>query len=359
MGKKPRRNGRFFFLLLGTLTVLLTLGVSALGCTTLRYLIQAGGGQLALLNGARSMGDVIQDERTPPRLRELLQEIPNIKKFGESHGLKATSNYREYVKLNRDAVVWVVSASEPYEFKSRTWTFPLVGSFTYMGWFDVENANSFADELRQEAGHLDVDVRGARAYSTLGWFRDPVLSTMIPRGDHAYGDLVNLVLHESVHATLYVNDQSIFNESVASFLADRLTPIYIAEKKGKDSVEMKSYREGDERSKRWTKKFHETYVELEKLYSSALPQKDMDIKKRAILDKLENEFKIKKKINNATLVQYKTYGTGENHFSTLLNACGGNWNRFLKTLGAMAPEKFGKPQTEDLSVLSALACVSL
>src|SRR5205814_2292022 len=97
--------------------------------------------------------------------------------------------------------VWVVSACEPLRFHSKEWGFLFVGSFPYLGWFDLENARRFRDELRAEG--WDADLRGAAAYSTLGYFRDAVLSSMIPEGDEALGELVNVVLHESVHATLY------------------------------------------------------------------------------------------------------------------------------------------------------------
>src|SRR4029078_3952588 len=134
---------------------------------------------------------------------------------------------------DRPAAVWVVSACEQLRFRSKEWHFPIVGSFPYLGWFDLEQAKAFADELRAES--WDVDVRGAHAYSTLGWFRDAVLSTMIPEGKEALGELVNVVLHESVHATVYIEGQAFFNESIASFIADRLTDHYLIQTRGNKS----------------------------------------------------------------------------------------------------------------------------
>ncbi|NDG85231.1 MAG: hypothetical protein EBX52_09390, partial [Proteobacteria bacterium] len=202
-------------------------------CSSVRYLWQAGKGQMRLLNRGRPVTDVMSDVRTDPALSELLAKIPAIKAFGESNGLKPTPNYREYVELGQDAVVYVVTVSEPLAFKPEVFRFPIVGSFSYLGWFDREDALDFARKYEEKG--MDTDVRGASAYSTLGWFRDPLISSMIPKVDGrispvAFPELVNVFLHESVHATLYIRDQSWFNESLASFVADVLTEKYFEEK---------------------------------------------------------------------------------------------------------------------------------
>src|SRR6185369_6874030 len=139
--------------------------------------------------------------------------------------------YERYADLHRGAAVWVVQGSAPLAFRAKRWSLPVVGSIPYLGFFDREAARRYGATLAREED-LDVDVRGAAAFSTLGWFGDPVLSTMITQGDEALGELANTVLHESVHATLYVNDQSAFDESLASFVADRLTPVWLGEALG-------------------------------------------------------------------------------------------------------------------------------
>src|SRR5664280_430428 len=201
-------------------------GLSLPGCGSLGYLYQAANGQLALMNHARPVEELLKDPQTPPRLRRLLSENGPIKEFAEKQGLKPTRNYREYVQMDRPVAVWVVIASEEFRFKAKEWSFPLVGSFNSLGWFASADADAYAAGVRKEG--WDVDVRGAAAYSTLGWFHDPILSTMIPEGDGAMGALVNTVLHESLHATVYVNNQSYFNESLACVVADKLTPEYLS-----------------------------------------------------------------------------------------------------------------------------------
>ncbi len=325
------------------------LGLSACGTLGPGYYWQAARGQLALFNRAKPIGDVVGDERTPPRIRRLLGEIPAIKAYGERNGLKPTRNYSEYVQLDRPAAVWVVSASEPLRFEPRRWEFPVVGSFTYVGWFDREAALSYSDEVKREPQGWDVSVRGARAYSTLGWFRDAVLSSMIPDGPEALGDVVNVVLHESVHATLYIADQSSFNESVASFVADRLTADYLSATRGASSEELKGYQDDVKRSAEYTRKMHDAYGELDRLYHSALSTGEKLSEKRRILERLRAELRAPREINNATLIQFKTYETGEKDFEKVFQACKGDWRRFFGALGTLKPADFGKNQAEEFS----------
>lgn len=324
------------------------------GCSTCHYFYQAGKGQMALFNRARPIPEVLKDERTRPRIRDLLSEVDSIKKYGESRGLKATPNYTEYVQLNRPAAVWVVSASEALRFESKTWSFPIVGSFPYLGWFGLDDAKSFSSQLKQEG--WDVDVRGARAYSTLGWFRDAVLSTMIPDGDGALGDLANVILHESVHATLYIRGQSYFDESVASFVADRMTPDYLKKDRGEKSAELSVYLSSERESEEREKTLHAAYLSLSQVYSSDLSREKKLERKQTILADLKTRLGLRREINNATLIQYKTYNTGKAEFESLFQACGTDWKRFLSALMSLKPESFQRPQQEDLApVLRPLA----
>src|SRR5690606_29813806 len=138
----------------------------------------------------------------------------------------------------------------------------------YLGWFDLDDAQSYAEELAKEG--LDVEVRGATAYSTLGWFRDPVLSSMLPEGPATLAGLVDVVLHESVHATVYVPGQSTFNESLAEYVSDNLTERYL-----RDHgllAELLAHRASHEAGARRRLRMHETYKALEALYASSAPR---------------------------------------------------------------------------------------
>jgi predicted aminopeptidase len=331
------------------------LGLASLllgGCTGARYVLQAASGQLSLIQDARPLREAVRDERVPPRNRRFLREVPAMKRYGEAHGLRPTANYQRYVHLERPAVVWVVSACDPLRFKSKVWTFPIVGGFPYLGWFDRASAEAFAEGLRKQEG-LDVDVRGASAYSTLGWFQDPLLSTMIPAGEDALGNLVNVVLHESVHATLHIPGQAMFNESLASFIADRLTLRYLEGTRGTASPERAAYEQAEAASVTRAQRLHEAYQQLDALYGSDLPDAKKLEEKAKLLAALQAELKLRRPINNATLVQYKTYATGQEELEALHRACGGGYTRFLEALSKLKPESFSRPHQEDLGPVLA------
>ncbi len=327
-------------------------------CSTASYLWQAGEGQLALFNRARPIPEVLKDDTTPPRIKSLLGEVTKVKAFGERMGLKPTKNYEEYVKLDRDAVVYVVSACDPLKFNPKEWSFPIVGGFPYLGWYDAEDAKKYGDELRKEG--FDVDVRGAPAYSTLGWFRDPILSTMIPDGDGAAAELIEVILHESFHATAYVNHQAFFNESAASWVSEKLTPIYLKGTRPASSGEEKGYLQSLTLQSERQKKLHEAYVALEKVYSSSEADTIKLEKKGAILSALRKDLKWRdsRDLNNATLIGYREYGSNREVFDQIFKRCGGSWKRFLAAMTRLNEKDFKEKQTKDISdLVNRIECV--
>lgn len=338
--------------------VLVTLGVFLMqvGCVSgasLRYITQAAAGQEKLNGRGIDIKEVVENGYLDKRTRGLLAAVPAIKAFGETHGLRATTNYERYLWIGRPAVMWVVSACDPLRFRPRTWSFPVVGSITYTGWFDRKEADDYAKELAAEG--WDVDVRGSQAYSTLGWFDDPILSTMLSGGDDALGDLADVVLHESLHATFYVPGQSTLNESMASFVGDKLAEQYLADVVGPDSKDKVRFvelrRKGEARGKR----MKEAYAKLETLYASSLSRDEKLAQKKIVTDKLRADLRIQRPVTNATLIQYKTYGSGREEMAQLYDACGGSLRRMLKALERLRPiAKRARPHTDPSALLKAV-----
>jgi predicted aminopeptidase len=317
------------------------------GCTTGQYLAQAGCGQVDLLLRARDIDDAVKDPHLDPHTRALLGQVSAIKAFGEAHSLRATKNYHRFVDLERGAVVWVVTASSPLRFHAKTWWFPIVGHVPYLGWFDRDEALDFAAQLH--ASGWDSDVGASGAYSTLGWFDDPVLSTMISDGDEAIGELVNVILHESVHATLYVDGQTRFNESLAEYAADKLTTEYLDHRYGASSGEKAAYLEAERRADERSRKMHHAYETLEKLYASHKPREEKLAEKQRILADLRRETHFRRPINNATLSAFKNYNSGTPELDALFDACGGSWARFFGTLERLEEKgAFAGPNQTDL-----------
>jgi predicted aminopeptidase len=325
------------------------------GCFSAGYLAQAARGELRILQAARPIDEVLADAATPERVRALLARVPAIKAYARAQGLRATRSFDRYADLGRPAATWLAQACAPLAFEVKRWSFPVVGSVPYLGFFDEAAARQLAASLAAREG-LDVEVRPARAFSTLGWFRDPVLSTMLPEGAVALGELANTILHESVHATVYLKGQSAFDESLASFVADRLTLPWLVGTLGPEAPEVRAWAAAEGLARRRAARFHAAYQELDAVYRSGLPEPERRAAKARRLAALQQEVGLPRPPNNAVLAGFRTYDTGTEAFARLLSACRGSWPRLLGTLAALRPDDFAREQQEDFDeVLDRLA----
>ncbi|HEX9626273.1 MAG TPA: aminopeptidase [Acidiferrobacterales bacterium] len=194
--------------------VLTLLGLSTLivgGCATLGYYAQSVGGQMRVLSRAQPIERVLHDPATPAEIRARLAAIQRIRSFAidELH-LPDNGSYTHYADLGRPYVVWNVYATPELSLKPKQWCFPVAGCVTYRGYFDQASAEEYAAALAREG--YDVYVAGVNAYSTLGWFRDPVFNSVLRRSE---ASIAGLIFHELAHQRLYVRDDTAFNESFA------------------------------------------------------------------------------------------------------------------------------------------------
>ena len=188
-------------------------GVAVLvgGCSQLGYFVQAAQGQFSLLSEARPIDDWLASPGTNEKLRDKLVKVKEIRAFAAKElGLPDNDTFTTYADLKRPFVMWNVVATPELSLKPLQWCFPIAGCVNYRGYYSKEDAQAFAAELRAE--HYDVEVSGVPAYSTLGWFRDPVLSTFIK---YPEGEVARMVFHELAHQVVYVPGDSQFNESFA------------------------------------------------------------------------------------------------------------------------------------------------
>jgi predicted aminopeptidase len=312
------------------------------GCFSVRYVVQAGAGQYELLHLARPLSQVIDDHQVPAHTRELLSRVAPIKRFGQLNGLTPTSNYTQFSDLHRSAAVYVVQGCAPLSFQIKRWVFPIVGTVPYLGFFDEARARDYAKALEAEE-HLDVTVRTAAAYSTLGWFRDPVLSTMLAEGPEAFGDLANTILHESVHATIYLPNQSTFDESLASFIADHLTWTLVVGAYGLDSPIARGWLDHQRRVARFSVELRRAHDDLAAIYDAADTDEVKLRRKRERLELLRLTLGLKRPYNNADLAGVRTYAGGTEAFERLRLACGG-LPRMLGALKTLSAADFETPQ---------------
>lgn len=189
---------------------------AALGCgTDGAWLIEQGVGQAEVLAAARPIEPLLRDHRVPPVVRRRLALAVAARNFAkEQLGLDVAFQYRSAVFLDAPAVVYVVAAAPRTSLEPFTWRYPVLGELPYRGYFAIDDAEDAAQALAGRG--LDVDVRPVTTFSLLGVAPDPVLSTMLFSGDEL--TLVETVIHELAHATLFVPGQGAFNEGLATFI---------------------------------------------------------------------------------------------------------------------------------------------
>ena len=193
------------------LPVTLALCLSLGGCTQLRYYTQAAQGQYSLWSSARPVDDWMKDPATDPRLKARLAKAQQIRRFAvDELGLPDNGSYKNYASLQRSFVLWNVVATPELSLKPLQWCFPIAGCVNYRGYYNKDDALAYAETLREQ--HYDVQVGGVPAYSTLGWFDDPLLSTFINYND---AELARMIFHELAHQVVYVQGDSAYNESFA------------------------------------------------------------------------------------------------------------------------------------------------
>jgi predicted aminopeptidase len=182
-----------------------------------RYLLRAGWEEAKILRRRQPIAEMVRDDSLPPAIRQKLQLVLDARAFArDSLGLDAKESFTTFTQLRRDTLVLVLSGVYPDQLKQKTWWFPIVGSVPYKGYFDVDDAQRAADKLRLDG--FEVSLRPASAFSTLGWFNDPLVSSTL-RADSI--DLVNTVIHELTHNTYYAPGGATFNESFANFVGSR------------------------------------------------------------------------------------------------------------------------------------------
>ena len=209
------------------------LALASFGCGDASWLLEQGVGQAQVLAAARPIAPLLRDKSTPQSIRHRLSLAVAARAFAkDALGLDVGFQYRTVVFLDAPAVVYVVSAAPRTSLEPYTWTYPLLGQLPYRGSFDLDDAEALAKSLA-DAGY-DVDVRPVTTYSLLGLAPDPVLSTTLFHGDEL--DVVETVIHELSHATIFVAGQGAFNEGLATFIGKEGRRRFVAAHYGESSA---------------------------------------------------------------------------------------------------------------------------
>ncbi len=311
------------------------------GCETLSYYAQAVGGHLEIMAAAQPVARLIADPQTPVDLRQRLELTQRIRDFATSE-LKLPDNgsYRSYAALPRPFVVWNVVAAPALSLEPVKSCFPVAGCVSYRGFFARADADEHARALRAE-GH-DVYLYGVPAYSTLGRFDDPLLSTFI---QYSEGEIARLVFHELAHQVAYAKDDSTFNESFAVAVERAGLRRWLS---GREA-DLKALSGVEQRTEAFTARLEEARGRLHKLYQMRLAPDEMRRRKAAELALLKAELAKFPRLaaivpNNAFLAARATYTQLVPQFEKLLAEEGGDLSRFyerVKTLAASERYKRG------------------
>ncbi|WP_343585334.1 aminopeptidase [Herbaspirillum sp.] len=266
------------------LAALAAVVVSTAGCTSLSYYAQAAHGQFSLLAQARPLDDWIADPNAKPDLKAKLQTVLEIRRFAvDQLGLPDNGSYKTYAQLDRPFVLWNVVAAPELSLKAHQWCFPIAGCVDYRGYYSQEAAQAYGAQLQRQG--YDVQVVGVPAYSTLGWFDDPVISTFIQYPD---GELARLIFHELAHQTVYARDDTPFNEGFAVAVEEIGVDRWLAARH--DDKMIAAYRRFYRRKQDFLALLDKYRDKLEANYDSDAPDDIKRERKQQIFDALRAEY---------------------------------------------------------------------
>lgn len=328
------------------------------GCASVSYYSQLASGQLQLLRSREPVSEVIADPRRDQQLRAHLTQSQKARSFASDHlRLPDNQSYRLYADIGRPFVVWNVFATPEFSLAAQNHCFPIAGCVAYRGYYSQGAARGEAALQRLQG--MDVSIGGVEAYSTLGWFNDPIISSMMNWGDER---LATLIFHELAHQRLYVKDDTEFNESFATFVEQEGTRQWRA---------LRRLPPDNGAQARQRDQFIElvlaTRSRLEQLYTLPLPPEQMRQRKAAEFERLRAEYRkirdsqwagdkrydawINAPMNNARLLPFGLYDLWVPAFEALFRQAHGDWPAFYA-----AAEKLGAlPVADRKAALKVLA----
>jgi predicted aminopeptidase len=348
----PKKTGRLRKGLSALALLAIVLGFS--GCRTLSFYAQAIKGQYQIFVHEEKIEKILANPETSASLKSRLELVQDLRGFAEKDlKLPVDNHYRKYVDVHRDFVVWNVEAAPEFSLQPKTWWYPLVGSLEYRGYFSKASATNYARYLRKK--RYDVAVGGVQAYSTLGWFKDPVLNTFIFEPD---ADLAEIIIHELGHQRVFARGDTDFNEAFATTVGQEGARRYLKAKG--DTAALDKYLTYLRRNTEFVHLIMTTRTNLAALYGDErneggklratnknrdVPPEKLRAQKQQIMEKLKGEYATLKagwggdtefdpwfahEINNAHLNSVAAYYDFVPGFEQLLVQNGGDLEKFYQ-----------------------------
>ena len=312
------------------------------GCGTLDYYSHTILGHLSLMADRESIDRLLENDGIDPGLRDQLQLATEIKAYAVSSlSLPNSDSYTQFVSLRKPYVVWNVIATPEFSTQPLQWCYPIVGCVVYRGYFTPERANTEARKLKKKG--YDVMVGGVRAYSTLGWFDDPVLSSMLENSD-TY--LASLIFHELAHQVIFVPDDVGFNESFAVAVEREGVRRWLTEN-GQTELAL-NYHQTQNQQDTLVKLMLNAREELDKAYVLDIRDQERRQRKAIIIDQLRQKYRERQasfglqhgawfssELNNAHFAMIATYYEHVDEFSLLLRSSS-DWHGIFEQVSELS-----------------------
>jgi predicted aminopeptidase len=334
------------------------------GCQTIRFYSQAVSGQYEILAHQEPIDELIRNPSTDSKLKAQLELVLRIRDFAAQElKLRPDGSYLKYADLHRPFVVWNVNIAPPLSLEPKTWWFPIVGSASYRGYFNEDRARSYA-AIWEKRG-WDTYVSDVTTYSTLGWFRDPLLNTFIFDSE---ADLADTIFHELTHERIFIAGDTDFNEALATMVAQVGVRRWFQASPNARGYEQ--YEEGLRHDNDFVKLVIATRDELQKVYDDAgLTQAAKLQRKTDIILNMRGDYIGLKKtwgvsksgyddwfdgpINNAKLNTVAAYYDLVPDFQAVLRAQDGDLEKFYKAVERLGKEPLPKRHDDLHAYLSA------
>ncbi|MES2982832.1 MAG: aminopeptidase [Verrucomicrobiota bacterium] len=315
------------------------------GCQTIHFYTQGVRGQIEILAKSQPNAKLIASPDTSSSLKERLILAEELCSFATRElALPGNSAYHKYADLERNHVVFVLHAAPEFSMEPKTWFYPFVGNQAYRGYFNEQDAETYASTLREKG--YEVYLGGTDAYSTLGVFHDPLLNTFI---DYPELHFTETIFHELTHIRYFVKGDTTFNESLANVVAEEGMRRWLTSK-GRHA-DLASYEELLQRRRDFYQQIAITRSELTKLYASEISEESMHTQKQQILNQLKSRARelqkrwggkqltewLKLDLTNAHILALSVYNQEMPTFQKLLEESGGDFGTFFQKVEAMKP----------------------
>lgn len=314
------------------------------------YYMKSAMSQISILAKRQSIERALSSDSLTESEKNKIRLAQQVREFAKSQlDLDISGNFSSFVQLGRPYVTYVVSASPPWKLENYEWDYLIVGKMPYKGFTSLEDANEEAELLQKK--DLETYVRGVSAYSTLGWFKDPILSSMLKYSDW---DFVDTIIHETVHSNIYIKNNADFNEQLAVFLGEKGMELFYLHKEGPQSETLQKAKAEAADSKIFRKFMSAEFKKMEGFYNQIPPDFRTDEIKQSYFHDLKKNFEkdvkpklktnsydlfFEKDLNNAKIMLYATYNKDLSDFEDLYYLVGHDFKAFMNEIKKLEKSK--------------------